>query len=91
MKSVKIYGSGVKPLSLDLNNKDSIRLKVGSILKIENSFFEIMSRIQKRDELFFNVCFFPNPHLYDKLVCLTLSKESNGNWIVGKIRQATAA
>ena len=36
MKSVKIYGSGVKPLSLDLNNKDSIRLKVGSILKIEN-------------------------------------------------------
>ena len=62
-----------------------------SILKIENSFFEIMSRIQKRDELFFNVCFFPNPHLYDKLVCLTLSKESNGNWIVGKIRQATAA
>ncbi len=91
MKSIKIYGSGVKPLSLDLNNKDSIRLKVGAILKIENSFYEIMSRIQKRDELFFNVCFFPNPHLYDKLICLTLNKESKGNWIVGKNIQATAA
>ena len=91
MKSVKIYGSGVKPLILNLNNKDSIRLKVGSILKIENSFFEIMSRIQKKEELFFNVCFFPNPHLYDKLVCLTLYRESKGNWIVEKVRQATAA
>tara|TARA_Y100001970_G_scaffold275598_1_gene377060 strand:- start:1049 stop:1324 length:276 start_codon:yes stop_codon:yes gene_type:complete len=91
MKSVKIYGSGVKPLSLDLNNKDSLRLKVGSIIKIEDSFFEIMSRIKNRDELFFNVCFFPNPHLYDKLICLMLSKEPNGKWVVGKIQQATAA
>jgi len=91
MKKIKIYGSGVKPLNIDLNNKDSIRLKVGAIIKIENSFFEIMSRIQKRDELFFNVCFFPNPHLYDKLICLSLTSESKGNWIVEKIQQANAA
>jgi len=91
MKKIKIYGSGVKPLNIDLNNKDSIRLKVGAIIKIEDSFFEIMSRIQKRDELYFNVCFFPNPHLYDKLICLSLMRESKGNWIVEKIHQANAA
>jgi len=91
MKKIKIYGSGVKPLNFDLNNKDSIRLKVGAIIKIENSFFEIMSRIQKSDELYFNVCFFPNPHLYDKLICLSLTRESRGNWIMEKIQQANAA
>ena len=91
MKNVKIYGSGVKPLKIDLNNKDSTRLKVGTIIKIGNSFLEIMSRIQKSDELFFNVCFFPNPHLYDKLECLSLTKETKGNWIVVKIQQADAA
>ena len=91
MKKIKIYGSGVKPLNIDLNNKDSIRLKVGAIIKIENSFFEIMSRIQKSDELYFNVCFFPNPHLYDKLICLSLTRESRGNWIMEKIQQANAA
>ena len=46
---------------------------------------------QKNDELFFNVCFFPNPHLYDKLICIELTKESRGNWVVGKIAQADAA
>ena len=91
MKKIKIYGSGAKPLNIDLNNKDSIRLKVGAVIKIENSFFEIMSRIQKRDELFFNVCFFPNPHLYDKLICLSLTRESKGNWVMEKIQRANAA
>jgi len=91
MKNVKIYGSGVKPLKIDLNNKDSTRLKVGTIIKIGNSFFEIMSRIQKNDELFFNVCFFPNPHLYNKLICFSLSKETRGNWIVDRIIRANAA
>jgi len=91
MKKLKIYGSGVKPLKIDLNNKDSIRLKVGAIIKIEESYFEILSRIQKRDELFFNVCFFPNPHLYDKLICLSLIKELAGNWIVEKDHQSNAA
>ena len=91
MKNVKIYGSGVKPLSFNLNNKDSLRLKVGTIVKIDNSYFEIMSRIQKRDELCFNVCFFPNPHLYDKLICFSLYKEPKGNWNLGKIEQANAA
>lgn len=91
MKKVKIYGSGVKPLNIDLNNRDAIQLKVGVIVKIGSSFFEIMSKIQKNDELFFNVCFFPNPHLYDKLICIELTKESRGNWVVGKIAQADAA
>jgi len=91
MKKLKIYGSGVKPLNIDLNNKDAVQLKVGAIVKIGNSFFEIMSRIQKNDELFFNVCFFPNPHLYDNLICLTLTKETKGNWVVGKILQTDAA
>ena len=91
MKKIKIYGSGVKPLNIDLNNKDTIRLKVGAIIKIEDSFYEIMSRIHKKDEIFFNVCFFPNPHLYEKLICLSLTRESNGNWIIEKINQANAA
>ena len=91
MKKLKINGSGVRPLNIDLNNKDAMQLKVGAVVKIGNSFFEIMSRIQKKDELFFNVCFFPNPHLYDKLEFLSLSKESRGNWVVGKILQASAA
>ena len=91
MKNLKIYGSGVKPLKIVLNNKDSLQLKVGNVIKIENSFFEIMSRIQKRDELFFNVCFFPNPHLYDNLTCISLSKEISGKWVVTKNKQADAA
>jgi len=91
MKKIKIYGSGVKPLNIVLNNKDSIRLKVGSVIKIENSFFEILSKIKKKDDIYFNVCFFPNPHLYDKLDCLALSMEVSGNWVVDKIKQANAA
>jgi len=91
MKNVKIYGSGVKPLIIELNNKDAIQLKVGVVVKIGNSFFEIMSKIQKKEDLFFNVCFFPNPHLYDKSLCIALTKESRGNWVVAKIARASAA
>jgi len=91
MKKLKIYGSGSKPMNVDLNNKDAILLKVGAIVKIEDSYFEIMSKIQNKDEIFFNVCFFPNPHLYENLDFLSLTKESRGNWVVGKLLEASAA
>ena len=63
-------------MTLELKNEDAEKLNEEAVVQIEDSYFEIVSRYKKENEMLVNLRYYPNPHLDEQRHFLTLKKEN---------------
>ena len=76
MFKVRIYGRNSSPMTLDLKDEYAEKLNEEAVIQIEDSYFEIVSRYKKENEMLVNLRYYPYPHLYEHRHFLTLKKEN---------------